>query len=56
MVIALEQRRPAHGLQEVTAGDGSRIVIALTALPLFSSPDDFVGVMATFWPVDEQAG
>ena len=53
MVIALEERRPAHALQQVTAGDGSRIVIALTALPLFSSPDDFVGVMATFWPVDD---
>jgi PAS domain-containing protein len=55
MVIALEERRPAHGLQQVTAVDGSRVVIALTALPLFSGPDDFVGVMAAFWPADESS-
>lgn len=49
LVIALEQRRPAQGEHEVNDPDGQRRIIALTALPLFSGPEDFVGVLAAFW-------
>lgn len=49
IVIALEERRPAHGVHMVTAPDGRRTLVEFTALPLFSSPDDFVGVLVALW-------
>jgi hypothetical protein len=33
----------------VTAPDGRRTLVEFTALPLFSSPDDFVGVLVALW-------
>lgn len=50
VVIALEQRRPAHGVMQVEAPDGARVVVDITAIPLWSSPDEFAGVMAIGWP------
>lgn len=53
LVVALEQRRPAHGEHEMSDADGRRRTVELTALPLFGGPDDFVGVLATFWPTGD---
>jgi PAS domain-containing protein len=47
--VALEERRPAHDRIKITGLDGRSRWIAVTALPLFSSPTDLVGVMALFW-------
>jgi PAS domain-containing protein len=52
LAVALEQHRPAHGTHELSGGDGRRRTVELTALPLFSGPDDFVGVLASFWERD----
>ena len=49
LVIALEERRPAHGTNLVTGPDGERKLVEFSALPLFCTPDDFVGVMVSFW-------
>lgn len=49
LVIALEQRLPAHAVQQVTDLSGSRRTVELTAIPLFSRQQEFVGVMAMFW-------
>ena len=56
LVIALEERRPAHGVHMVSDPNGSRRLVAFTALPLYSSPDDFVGAMVAFWEADDEAG
>jgi PAS domain-containing protein len=52
LVIALEEHRPSHGINLVTAPTGERRLVEFSALPLFSSPDDFVGVMVAFWEAD----
>lgn len=52
IVIALERRRPAQGRHLVTSPDGSRVLVEFSALPLFSTPDDFVGAMVAFWEAD----
>ncbi|MGH3132691.1 MAG: hypothetical protein ACRDNY_02920 [Gaiellaceae bacterium] len=49
--IALTERRPAHGTLCMTGLDGIRRLVSVTALPLFSSPTDFVGMIALFWQV-----
>jgi PAS domain-containing protein len=54
MVVALEERRPAHGTHLVSAPDGGRVLIELTAVPLYSSPEHFEGVLVVFWLADEQ--
>jgi PAS domain-containing protein len=55
LVIALEQRRPSHGVHLVTAPDGRRVLVEFTAVPLFSSPDDFVGALVAFWEAVDQS-
>ena len=52
LVIALEERRPAHGVNLVSSPDGDRRLVAFTALPLFCSPEDFAGVLVAFWEAD----
>ena len=47
--VALSERRPAHGSIWITGLDLRRRLIAVTALPLFSTPTELVGVMAVFW-------
>jgi PAS domain-containing protein len=47
--IALLERRPAHGQLWMTGLDGERRCLAVTAVPLFASATEFVGVMAHFW-------
>jgi hypothetical protein len=55
LVIALEERRPAHAMHEVTAPGGRRTMVEFAALPLFSTPDDFTGVLVAFWEADGDA-
>lgn len=47
--IALLERRPAHGELWMTGLDGRRRLLSVTAVPLFASPTEFVGVVAIFW-------
>jgi len=56
VVVALEQRTPSHAVHEVTDTDGTRRTVEVTAIPLFSRKQDFVGVMATFWEAAPAAG
>lgn len=52
--IAFSERRPAHGQIRITGLDGQRRLISVTALPLFSSPTELVGVIVLFWQEDER--
>lgn len=47
--VALAEHRPAHDVMRINALDGSIRQISITALPLFSSTDEFVGAVAMFW-------
>ena len=47
--VALVERRPAHGKLWMTGLDGERRLIAVTAVPLFASGTEFVGMIALFW-------
>jgi len=47
--IALLERRPVHDAFAFRALDGSEHEITVTAFPLFSHPDEVVGVMSIFW-------
>lgn len=49
VVVALEKHEAAHGVMQVTAPDGNRVTVEITAIPLWSSPDEFAGVMAIGW-------
>jgi PAS domain-containing protein len=51
VVVALENHQPAHGSMQVTAPDGNRVNVEITAIPLWSSPEEFAGVMAIGWMV-----
>jgi PAS domain-containing protein len=47
--IALMERRPAHGKLWMTGLDGQRRLLAVTAVPLFASETEVVGMIALFW-------
>ena len=47
--IALAERRPAHRRLCITSSDGERRLISVTAVPLFASEDELVGVVAVYW-------
>ena len=47
--IALTERRPAHGQLWMTGLDGHRRLLSVTAVPLFASANEFVGMIALFW-------
>jgi hypothetical protein len=49
VVVALERHVAAHGVMQVSAPDGARVDVEITAIPLWSSPDEFAGVMAIGW-------
>ena len=50
--IALDQRRAAHERFRITSRDGRERQVAVTAFPLFAHADEFVGIVAIFWPED----
>jgi PAS domain-containing protein len=54
--IALLERRPAHGQLWMTGLDGQRRLLSVTAVPLFASATEFVGVIALFWQSDRDDG
>ncbi len=47
--IALLERRPVHDSFVMRGLDGREREITVTAFPLFSQPDEVVGVMSIFW-------
>ena len=47
--IALMEQRPAHGKLWMTGLDGERRLLSITAVPLFASATEFVGMIALFW-------
>ena len=47
--IALVEQRPAHGKLWMTGLDGERKLLDVTAVPLFASATEFVGMIALFW-------
>jgi PAS domain-containing protein len=50
--IALLERRPAHSQLWMTGLDGRRRLLSVTAVPLFASATEFVGMIALFWQSD----
>ena len=51
--IALLEHRPAHGQLWMTGLDGERRMLNITAVPLFASASEFVGMIALFWQADD---
>jgi PAS domain-containing protein len=47
--IALLEQRPAHAKLWMTGLDGERKLLSVTAVPLFASATEFVGMIALFW-------
>lgn len=47
--IALLEQRPAHGELWMTGLDGERRQLSVTAVPLFASATECVGIIALFW-------
>jgi PAS domain-containing protein len=47
--IALTERRATHGSMRILGLNGERRTISVTAIPLFSTPTELVGVVALFW-------
>lgn len=50
---ALEERVPAHRVMYITGFDGVRHRIDVTAYPLLTRGDEFVGAVAIFWEAGE---
>ena len=49
LAVALAERRPAHGRFSITAGDGMRHDLAVTAFPLIGQNERELGAVALFW-------
>jgi PAS domain-containing protein len=47
---ALNEQRATHERFWMTSADGTDREIEVTAFPLFAHADEFVGVVAIFWP------
>lgn len=47
--VALLERRPVHDSFAFRGLDGREREITVTAFPLFSNPDEVVGVVSIFW-------
>jgi PAS domain-containing protein len=52
--IALLERKPIHGSFAFSGLDGREREITVTAFPLFSHPDEVVGVMSIFWELEAE--
>ena len=53
LTIALKDREPAHRVMVITGLDGVRRRIDVTAYPLLTRGDEFVGAVAIFWEPEE---
>lgn len=51
IVIALEERHPAHARLRIRDGEGQDRTVAVTAVPLVGQGSRFVGAIAFFWEV-----
>lgn len=49
LVIALRDRRPAHGHLRIVGLDGQPRILEITALPIIGQASRFLGAMAIFW-------
>lgn len=49
LAVALAERRPAHGRFSITAMDGKRHDLAVTAFPLIGQNERELGAVALFW-------
>lgn len=49
LMIAVAQRRPAHGEFWIRGLDGAARRIEATAFPLMRTPDEIVGAVVIFW-------
>ena len=49
LAVALAERRPAHGRISITAMDGQRHHLAVTAFPLVGQNERELGAVALFW-------
>lgn len=47
--IAFLERRAAHGDLRITALDGTKRALSVTAFPLFKRGREFLGMVAIFW-------
>jgi len=54
--IALLERRPCHDIFRITSFDGSKRVVSVTSVPLFSQADRLVGMLSVFWEQPEVRG
>jgi hypothetical protein len=53
LVIAVQERHPAHGTIWIRAGDGRTRRLAITAIPLLGLADRRLGAAAVFWEADD---
>ena len=53
LVLALEERTPAHRAFRITQPAGETRDIAVTAIPLLARPDEPIGALALFWEQQE---
>jgi PAS domain-containing protein len=49
LAVALTERRPTHGRMSITAMDGRRHQLAVTAFPLVGQNERELGAVALFW-------
>jgi PAS domain-containing protein len=47
--VAFIERRAAHGDLRITAFDGTKHTLSVTAFPLFKRGQEFLGVVVIFW-------
>ena len=47
--IAFLERRVAHGDLRITALDGTKRELSVTAIPLFKRGQEFLGIVVIFW-------
>lgn len=51
IVVALEERHPAHARLRVVGREGREVEVAVTAMPLVGQGRRFLGAIAFFWEV-----
>lgn len=56
LMVALEERRPAHAALCATTFEGKRRDFAVTAIPLIAQGGELVGGAAIFWEREEGEG
>jgi hypothetical protein len=49
MMVAMRERHPAHRTISITAMDGVRRTLTVTAIPLLATDAELVGCAAVFW-------